>query len=113
MLVVYISFHQLVQVLLLHSCGHHLQLALVVLFICQLAHLLMCTNTYEHTLQLALCDDGVHFKYSIFITCREACRWQASLLQHFDDGILVAALRSQHPDASIIEYMVEYSRVSV
>ena len=33
--------------------GHHLQLALVVFFLCQLAHLLMCTHWC--TLQLALC----------------------------------------------------------
>ena len=36
--------------------SHHLQLALVVFFVCQLSHLLVCTSTYGRALQLTLCD---------------------------------------------------------
>ena len=35
-----------------------MQLALMMLFICQLAPLLVCTITYRCTLQLALCGGG-------------------------------------------------------
>ena len=39
--------------------GHHpLQFALVVFFLGALAHLLMCTQTNMHILQLALCGGG-------------------------------------------------------
>ena len=42
------------------------QLALVVFFLRALAHLLMCTQTNRHTLQLALCGGG-HGGGCIFI----------------------------------------------
>ena len=40
--------------------GHYLQLALMVFFICQLAHLPVCTSTHGRTLQLAIVTSYVN-----------------------------------------------------
>ena len=41
-----------------YTCDQDDQLALVVFFLGELAHLLMCAQTNRHTLQLALCGGG-------------------------------------------------------
>ena len=46
----------------------------MVFFICQLAHLLMCTNTYGSALQLALCAGGSGSVYFMLVcVCAQVC----------------------------------------
>ena len=46
--------------------GHYLQLPLMVFFVCQLAHLPVCTSTHGRTLQLAIVTSYVRKLYSLF-----------------------------------------------